>query len=92
MMILVAVVAADFSAVVALTRDEPQLPILLVTTGLFVFLYDLLLYFTLELLKKFLGPPEGGKPPFPLAMATALVLAIFVAIPVVVLIRLLMAA
>ncbi len=82
MMILVAVVAADFSAMEALTRGEPSRPPLWFLTGLLVVLYDLLLYCALLALRIVLRPEAGGRPSRTLLVATALVLAVFVAIPV----------
>lgn len=82
MMVLVAVVAADFSAMAALTRGEMPSAVLYLTTGALVFLYDLLLYFTLLALRKFYRPEAGARPSKGLMVATAAVLGVFVAVPV----------
>lgn len=90
MMILIAVVAADFAAMAALTRGERRSAFLYGSTGMLVVLYDLLLYFTLLALQKVFRSGEGGRPSTGQIVATSLVLTIFVAIPVVVLIGMLM--
>ncbi len=92
MMILVAVVAADFSAMAALTRGERPSVFLYALTGLLVLLYDLLLWITLLALKKVFRAAEGDRPGMKQIAATTLVLVVFVAIPVGALIGILMNA
>lgn len=91
-MIVVAVVAADFSMMTVLIEPREAVAPEYVIVGLVMVLYDLLLYCTLLLLVKFSRPGPGGRPSAGLTAATVGVVAVFAGVPVATLVVMLLRA